>query len=212
MTTTTPAAGEPSEREAFEKWARDNTDDWAWGEREIAWAAWQASGTLNAPTPSPSVMINRERFETWCISVHGYLAPPKWNDEENDYVGAEARMMWDVWSAAIIAHAPSPSETHMIALVERLMQAAFDVLHHDGNEEGETPEDTYNHATLRKKFAAIIANAQPGDSAGFVLTEEERKSVEVARRFLGQHPFPFSDERSLYDLLAIISRAIGAKS
>jgi hypothetical protein len=38
------------------------------------------------------------------------------------------------------------------------------------------------------------------------LSEEEIKAVHAARDFLAGHPFPYSDERKLWDLLTIISR------
>lgn len=223
MTTNTPAAGEPSERE-FRSWLK--TEPWESGgisfnafDGPSARLAWHARAALNTPNPSPSVMTNRERFETWCVSVHGYLAPPKWNDEENDYVGAEARMMWDVWNAAIIANALSPSEAHMKAAkdIEKFVPRYFSddtLCPKCGGNAGVCPH------SFAEMIAAIIANAQPGDryAEGLENAAKWHESELAAWRVACDAAWvEYTPDRGLvmidaHERAIIAIRAIGAKS
>jgi hypothetical protein len=49
-------------------------------------------------SPQRVADADRAEFERWCVSEHGYTRPPL--RDGDSYVGAEAKMMWNVWQAA----------------------------------------------------------------------------------------------------------------
>ncbi len=111
----------------------------------------------------------------------------------------------DGLQARSTAPKPAPGDAAR-DLVEALINAAMSVLHHDGNDEGETPVDTYNYQTLRKKFTALLAQ-----HAAPVLTEEERRYLELLDGDLAEaKPRRLAWIHDTIKLRAILKRISGA--
>lgn len=100
---------------------------------------------------------------------------------------------------------PSPSEAHRM-VAEEIGNTIMDTLRASLG----ATKPIADRTGLYDAIAAIIANAKPVDSAGFVLTTAEGWIVDGVRQEI-RHDVHVSN-RDVAHLLAIISRAVGAKS
>jgi hypothetical protein len=73
----TPA---PEDRAEFERWAKANTADWMWGERELAWASWQAATTTSHAAGyragiEDAAKVVEDNQQSYSGSSGAYLSP-----------------------------------------------------------------------------------------------------------------------------------------
>lgn len=78
-----------------------------------------------------------------------------------------------------------PADTAIETLVEHLIQDAMSVLHHDGCDDGETPEDTYNYTMLRRKFRDRLTPADATASQVTALQAEVERHAANYREVVG---------------------------